>query len=126
MFDVPELRKRLLKRVTEDRRGIVPDVIKYDVDVVMEVIEVWLLQSFLTEESVKAKEYIMLTDFIDFSNFDYGEYLRDEKAVLQPQLELRGYTDIIWGSGEADSFGPLTRICRAIDKLGNVCYFMYG
>ena len=126
MFDVPELRKRLLERVTEDRRGIVPDVIRYDVDMVMEVIEAWLLQSFVREEGMNPKEYIMLTDFVDFSNFDYGEYIRDEKAVLQPQLEFLGYTDAIWGSGEADSFGPLTRICRAKDKFGNTQYFMYG
>ena len=126
MFDVPDLRDRLVQRITEDRRGIVPAVIAHDVEVVMEVLEVWLLQSYVREENVNAKEYIMLTDLISFSYFDYGEYIRDEKAILTPQLEHLGYTDIIWGSGEADSFGPLTRICRAKDKFGNAQYFMYG
>jgi len=126
MFDVPELRKRLTERFTEDRKGITPGVIEYDVNIVMEVIESWLLGSIIRGEKMNITEYVVLTELLDFDKFDFEEYFRDEKRVLQPQLEFLGYTDINWGSGEGDSFGPLTRICRAKDKNGNVVYFMYG
>ena len=52
MFNIPELRERLGAGLLEDRTGNVHNVIEHiaaiehDVDVVMRVIEKWLLESF--------------------------------------------------------------------------------
>ena len=39
-------------------------------------------------------EYEDLYDVISFDNFSWPDWLRDEKAVLEPQLTTLGYTDI--------------------------------
>ena len=53
MFNVPELRDRLYDAMTEDRSSIQIhnvmehiDAVNHDVDLVMQVIEKWLLESF--------------------------------------------------------------------------------
>ena len=71
-------------------------------------------------------EYEDLYDVISFDNFSWPDWLRDEKAVLEPQLTTLGYTDIHWDMGDYDEFGPLTRVCRANDSEGNVHWFIYG
>lgn len=76
------------------------------------------------EES--AEQYLELMDHIDFAGFDFGSYAQHEIKLLQPQLEAVGYTRIRWMMGDYDSFGPLTRICRAINPDGKVVKFVYG
>jgi hypothetical protein len=69
---------------------------------------------------------ISLEDIISFDGFRWNEWPTDEKEVLQPQLAYLGYTNIRWEMGEADSFGPLTRICIATDQDGEKVRFIYG
>lgn len=73
-------------------------------------------------------EYIPLSDVIDLSGLDYltTTYHRQEMELLQPRLEAQGYDVLGWFSGEMDSFGPLSRLCRAIDSDGEVVTFIYG
>lgn len=52
-------------------------------------------------------------------------YLDWERDVANPALEKNGYKVIAWLSGEADSFGPLSRYCIA-RKDGNKFRFIYG
>jgi hypothetical protein len=75
--------------------------------------------------------YEDLMDFVSFDGFDFStsKYRRDELELLQPQLEALGYYDIEWLPGETDSWGPLTRVCKAkILKNGviEIVWFMYG
>jgi hypothetical protein len=79
----------------------------------------------LNEEN-PPKEYKDLRDVIDFSGFDYRLYRTGEQNILQPQLIMLGYYNIEWLPGEADSFGPLTRLCKAKDPSGETVWFMYG
>lgn len=71
-------------------------------------------------------EYKPLEDLLDFEGFDYRLYRTSEVNILQPQLVLKGYTDIRWLPGETDSFGPLTRVCKAKDPSGEIVWFIYG
>lgn len=75
-----------------------------------------------------ASAYEDLTDVISFSGFGFSSetYRQQEVELLQPQLEALGYTEIIWLPGEADSFSPLSRVCRAFDKDGELHWFFYG
>ena len=75
-----------------------------------------------------ADEYKDLTAIISFAKFSFSsvDYVKEEKEILQPQLEALGYTEIIWLPGEHDSFGPLSRVCRAFDKKGDLHWFFYG
>jgi len=72
--------------------------------------------------------YEDLEHVISFKNFDYcgATYYNQEVEILQPQLEKLGYTEIKWLPGESDSFGPLSRVCRAFDKDGELHWFVYG
>jgi hypothetical protein len=70
--------------------------------------------------------FIILEDLLDFGRFDYDDWRKGEIQILQPQLESMGYSNIQWRPGETDSFGPLTRICRAIWPNRNVVWFIYG
>lgn len=68
-----------------------------------------------------------LTQVVSFKDFTYDHtYKIQEKTLLQPQLEAKGYTDCQWGPGETDSFGPLTRVCKARDQDGHLIHFVYG
>lgn len=70
-----------------------------------------------------------LYDFVAFDGFDFSLYRKGELELLQPQLEAIGYYDIEWLPGETDSFGPLSRVCKAkILKDGKIeiVWFMYG
>jgi hypothetical protein len=79
------------------------------------------------ENIVPANEYYDLTIVVNFKDFKYDEnYRQQEIDLLQPQLEALGYTDIKWGDGERDSFGPLTRTCTAKNRYGLVDHFFYG
>lgn len=70
--------------------------------------------------------YFDLHDLLSFSLFDFTDYRKGEIEILQPQMEAMGYTEFEWSMGEYDSFGPLTRICRAINKDGTKMAFIYG
>jgi hypothetical protein len=71
-------------------------------------------------------EYIVLEEFIDFNGFDFNQWRTGETYILEPQLEKLGYTDIEWSMGEKDSFGPLTRVCKAKNSSGETMWFIYG
>ncbi|MET0785772.1 MAG: hypothetical protein ABWY25_03625 [Paenisporosarcina sp.] len=75
--------------------------------------------------SADAYEYIDLYTVIDMVGFDYDDYHDGELNILEPRLKEIGYTDIQWGPGETDSFGPLTRTCQAM-KDGKLYFFVYG
>jgi hypothetical protein len=74
--------------------------------------------------------YRNLGDVISFARFHFNvptsAIKRQEREILEPQLIDLGYTDITWWMGEEDSFGPLSRLCRAIDKHGDEVTFIYG
>ncbi len=73
------------------------------------------------------KEYIDLYEVISLEGVKYDSYYRmQELEILQPRLEAIGYTDIKWFPGETDSFGPLTRTCRAKNPGGETVWFVYG
>lgn len=78
------------------------------------------------DEPNPAIEYVPLEDLLNFMGFNFENYRTDEVNVLQPQLEQLGYSDVTWQRGETDSFGPLTRVCRAKDGSGRVVWFVYG
>jgi hypothetical protein len=71
-----------------------------------------------------------LGDVISFARFHFNVSMssikRQEHEILEPQLVDLGYTDITWWTGEEDSFGPLSRLCRAVDKNGDEVTFIYG
>ena len=71
-------------------------------------------------------EYRDLEELIDFAVFDFANYREGEGTLLTPQLEALGYTQIQFQMGEHDSFGPLTRTCRTINRWGQVVWFIYG
>lgn len=78
------------------------------------------------DEPDPPREYIQLEDLISFEGFEWAEWLKGEKEVLQPQLERFGYTDIQWKPGETDSYGPLSRVCKAKNSNGSAVWFIYG
>jgi len=71
-----------------------------------------------------------LADIISFARFRFNvstsAIKRQEKEILEPQLVGLGYTDIEWSMGEEDSFGPLSRLCKAVDHNGDEVTFVYG
>lgn len=70
--------------------------------------------------------YEPLEDVIPFNGFDYANWKRHEDDILAPRLAKLGYTDIFFGMGEFDSFGPLTRICYCKAPDGSRKRFIYG
>lgn len=77
-------------------------------------------------EDNPAREYIPLEDLIDFRDFEFRSWRTGEEYVLKPQLVRLGYHDIQFLPGETDSFGPLTRTCKAKNSYGEVVWFVYG
>lgn len=71
-------------------------------------------------------EYKDLVSIIGFEGFRYEHYQVDEEMVLQPRMENLGYSHIKWLPGETDSFGPLSRVCMARNRNGEVVWFVYG
>lgn len=49
-----------------------------------------------------------------------------ERDVAKPHIEAAGYRHVTFHMGEADSFGPLSRIVRAIGPDGEKKEWMYG
>lgn len=80
----------------------------------------------ITENVYPTNEYIELHRVISFDGFEYYHHLEHEVKLLQPRLEAQGYHHIQWLPGETDSFGPLTRVCRAADSNNEVVWFVYG
>jgi hypothetical protein len=72
------------------------------------------------------REYVDLTEVISFSEFSFERYREGERNILTPQLKALGYTEVEFLPGETDSFGPLSRTCRATDSQGYIVWFMYG
>jgi len=58
--------------------------------------------------------------------FSFETYWHDEIEYLNPALKKAGYQVFKWRDGERDSFGPLTRIARAIDPEGKPTTLIYG
>jgi len=71
-----------------------------------------------------------LAEVISFAEFRFNvptsAIVRQEREILEPQLADLGYTDITWWTREEDSFGPLSRSCKAIDNNGDEVEFFYG
>lgn len=67
-------------------------------------------------------------DLISFDGFNWGrfEFPQSELNILQPQLENLGFTVTGWWTGEADSFGVLTRCATMYDANGTRVVFCYG
>lgn len=63
---------------------------------------------------------------LDGQDFSVASYSKREKELLQPRLYKAGYSLITWHDGEIDSFGPLTRICKAVSPEGEPVEFYYG
>lgn len=72
--------------------------------------------------------YPDLAGIIDFANFDFDKntYRTQERTILEPQLRALGYSSITWSDGETDSFGPLSRLCRAKSRDKIWVTFIYG
>lgn len=77
-------------------------------------------------EPEPAIEYKHLEDVLDFEGFDFNRYRYGEEFILEPQLLKLGYYQIHWLPGETDSFGPLTRVCKAKNPGGETVWFIYG
>jgi hypothetical protein len=55
-----------------------------------------------------------------------SQYFWDwEAKIAKPALEALGYSRVMFGDGERDSFGPLTRLVWA-EKDGKRVKFIYG
>lgn len=67
----------------------------------------------------KKKEF--LWDIIEIGDFSYAEHRRDEKAIIEPQLEKLGYTNFqyFW-------FEALIRGISCIDPQGFNVELWYG
>jgi hypothetical protein len=78
------------------------------------------------KEIVMERTYVDLHKFISFEGFNYDNYYVDEREILQPQLEELGFSEFEWSMGEADSFGPLTRVCKAKTSNDQIVHFVYG
>jgi hypothetical protein len=67
------------------------------------------------------KQTTHLDDLIEMSGFSYAEFRRDEKAIIEPQLEKLGYTNFqyFW-------FEPLIRGIQCIDPQGFNVELWYG
>jgi hypothetical protein len=72
--------------------------------------------------------YPDLAGIIDFAQFDFDKntYRTQERTILEPQLRKLGYTHISWSTGESDSFGPLSRLCKTKSRDGIWVTFIYG
>ena len=62
---------------------------------------------------------------LDGLGLNVAGYRKQEIEILQPRLEELGYIFISWHDGERDSFGALTRICRAMAPNGEMVEFYY-
>jgi hypothetical protein len=86
-----------------------------------------VVNEIVHDNAFESHTRINLMDLISFDGFGFDEnYREQEKTILQPQLERLGYTDIQWGEGERDTWGPLTRTCRAYTRDGELTRFFYG
>jgi hypothetical protein len=70
--------------------------------------------------------YENLMDVVSFEGFSFSNYWDGEMKILTPRLLNAGFSKIKFSMGECDSFGPLTRICTAVDKDNRVRHFIYG
>jgi len=71
-------------------------------------------------------EYEDLEEVISFEGFDFAKWYEHEDTILRPRMEALSFYAIRFKHGEYDSFGPLTRVCTAIDSKGNLRHFVYG
>jgi hypothetical protein len=53
-------------------------------------------------------------------------YLWWEDNIAKPLLERFGYTNVSFGNGESDSFGPLSRVVHCKDAVDMPVKFFYG
>lgn len=71
-------------------------------------------------------EYENLEEIVSFIGFDYNQWSLHEDILLRPRLESEGFYAIHFKNGEADSFGPLSRIVTCTDADGKHRKFWYG
>lgn len=77
-------------------------------------------------EDVGPIDYHELRAVVSFDDFDYGEYLRDERRVLQPQIEALGYRVQCWMDQPHNYLAHATaRVCKCIYPDGSVRWFIY-
>lgn len=61
---------------------------------------------------------------IAYEDFDFGNWSHDEKTVLQPAFERKGFSRVSFFMGEQDRSGPLSRGIRAWkDNKGYIFYY---
>jgi len=63
---------------------------------------------------------------LDMKDYCSHEYRKWEQEVCKLWLESLGYTDVSFGMGEYDSFGPLSRVIFTTDSNGNQRKLWYG
>ena len=58
--------------------------------------------------------------------FSYEDYYKGEQIIIKPALEKLGYTNVRFGDGERDSFGPLSRVVIVTAPDGKLTHYVYG
>ena len=61
-----------------------------------------------------------------WEHFSFTLWYRHEGELLKPALEKLGYTNVTFFMGEADSWGPLTRVICATTPAGERKRWIYG
>lgn len=72
------------------------------------------------------EEYEDLAEVISFEDFSFSAYRSHEDMLLRPRLEEQGFYAVTFHMGEYDSFGPLTRVVKCLDKNDVARKFIYG
>lgn len=71
--------------------------------------------------------YVNLEDAVPGIEIDFDAYRACERDHLTPALEQAGFeVHGSWHDGERDSFGPLSRCVRALNKDGDAVIITYG
>ena len=66
-----------------------------------------------------------LLSFLKIENFNFDLYQNHEQSLIKPALKEKGFTQISFIMGEAESFGPLSRVVLAM-KNNELYTFCYG
>lgn len=62
---------------------------------------------------------------VDAFKINYDEYWKSEDEISDFLTHI-GYTEIKWYSSDFDSFGPLVRSIKAVNKQNEIEYACYG
>jgi hypothetical protein len=99
--------------------------------------DVWAWQMQKSLQAERKEEYRrgeeLLADYdnsiftylgLDAVEFSFRSYAEDEKRIIKPAMEAKGFTMVAFFMGEQDSFGPLSRGIRAVrEEKGYVFYY---